>query len=191
MALLTKEAEERIITLLINEGLADPNVVFTIKANAEQKGIPVLAELTKQKIISDDMVSHATAAIIGVPYVELKNITIDQDTLAKIPGEASTRVMAVSLGEKDGILNVAMLDATNVQTTDYLSNLVNRPIRVWMSSERGIREVLEQFHGDFTGVKDAVKETDEETDLEEIHFYSYDPSAHSLIPLSELGYETP
>ena len=164
MALLTKEAEERIITLLINEGLADPNVVFTIKANAEQKGIPVLAELTKQKIISDDMVSHATAAIIGVPYVELKNITIDQDTLAKIPGEASTRVMAVSLGEKDGILNVAMLDATNVQTTDYLSNLVNRPIRVWMSSERGIREVLEQFHGDFTGVKDAVKETDEETE---------------------------
>ena len=35
------------------------------------------------------------------------------------------------------------------------------------------------------------EETDEETDLEEIYFYSYDPSAHSLIPLSELGYETP
>ena len=82
MALLTKEAEERIISLLLNEGLADSNVVFTIKADAERAGKPVLAELTKRKIISDDMVAHATAAIIGVPYVELKNITIDQDILA-------------------------------------------------------------------------------------------------------------
>ena len=108
------------------------------------------------------MVAHATAAIIGVPYVELKNITIDQDILSKIPAEASTRVFAVPLGEKDGILNVAMVDVTNVQAIDYLSNLVNQPIRAWMSSERGIREMLEQYHGDFSGVKDAVRETDEE-----------------------------
>ena len=164
MALLTKEAEERIISLLLNEGLADSNLVFTIKAESERAGKPVLAELTAKKIISDDMVAHATAAIIGVPYVELKNITIAQDILAKIPSEASSRVMAIPLGEKDGILNVAMLDVTNVQTTDYLSNLVNRPIRAWMASERGIREMLEQYHGDFSGVKEAVRETDAEAE---------------------------
>ena len=162
MALLTKEAEEKIIKLLLNEGLADSNLVYSIKEEAEKNDRPVLAELTKRKIISDDMVAHATAVIIGVPYVELKNITIDQDTLAKIPGDASARVMAIPLGEKDGMLNVAMLDVTNVQTTDYLSNLVNQPIRVWMASERGIREMLEQYHGDFSGVKEAVRETDEE-----------------------------
>ena len=108
------------------------------------------------------MVAHATALIIGVPYVELKNITFDQDTLAKIPQEASERVMAVPLGEKDGMLNIAMVDVTNVQATDYLSNLVNKPIRVWMASERGIREALEQYHGDFTGVKEAVEVVGEE-----------------------------
>lgn len=164
MALLTKEAEERIITLLLNEGLADSNLVFTIKEEAEMNNRPVLAELISHKIISDDMVAHATAVIIGVPYVELKNITIDQEILSKIPQEASSRVMAVPLGEKDGMLNVAMLDVTNVQTTDYLSNLINQPLRVWMASERGIREMLEQYHGDFSGVKEAVRETNEETE---------------------------
>lgn len=162
MALLTKEAEERIIGLLLGEGLADSNLVYSIKQDAEMNNKPVLAELINRKIISDDMVAHATAVIIGVPYVELKNITIDQDILAKIPGDASARVMAIPLGEKDGLLNVAMVDVTNVQATDYLSNLVNKPIRVWMSSERGIREMLEQYHGDFSGVKEAVRETDEE-----------------------------
>lgn len=162
MALLTKEAEEKITDLLLAEGLADANLVSSIRQDAEMNGRPILADLIAHKIISDDMVAHATAAIIGVPYVELKNITIDQDILSKIPAEASERVLAVPLGEKDGMLNVAMVDVTNVQATDYLSNLVNQPIRVWMSSERGIREMQEQYHGDFSGVKDAVRETDEE-----------------------------
>ena len=160
MALLTKEAEQRIIELLLNEGLADRNLVGAIKQQVGAEGKSVLTELINRKIISDDMVARATAAILGVPYVELKNITIDQDTLSKIPGEASSRVLAVALGEKDGMLNVAMVDVTNVQATDYLSSLINRPIRVWMSSERGVREALEQYHGDFSEVKDAVRETD-------------------------------
>lgn len=162
MALLTKEAEERIIALLVGEGLADGNLVYQIKQEADSAGKSALTELIDRKIISDDMVARATAAIIGVPYVELKNITMDQDILAKIPGDASERVLAVPLGEKDGMLNVAMVDVTNVQVADYISNLINQPIRVWMSSERGIREMLEQYHGDFSGVKEAVRETDAE-----------------------------
>ena len=167
MALLTKEAEEKILALLLNEGLADPQLVTTIKEEAQSNNKSVLTELVQRRIINDDMVAHATALIIGVPYVELKNITIDQDILTKIPYEASMRVLAVPLGEKDGLLNVAMVDVTNVQTTDYISNLINRPIRVWMSSERGIREVLEQYHGDFSSVKEAVKESDSEYASEE------------------------
>ena len=161
MASLTKEAEAKIIELLVYEGLADANLVNSIKQEAEMNGSPILTELLNKKIISEDMVAHATALIIGVPYVELKNITIDQDILMKIPAEASSRVLAVPLGEKDGMLNIAMVDVTNVQATDYLSNLINQPIRVWMSSEHGIREILEQYHGDFSGVKEAVRETDE------------------------------
>ena len=162
MASLTKEAEDRIIDLLLAEGLADPTLVTTIKEQAETEGKSPLSELISRGITNNDMVARATAAIINVPYVELKNITIDQDILQLIPGDASKRVLAVPLGEKDDLLNVALADVTNVQVTDYISNLINRPIRVWMSSERGIREILDQYHGDFSGVKEAVKETGEE-----------------------------
>lgn len=162
MAVLTKEAEARIIALLLSEGLADVKQVEATKQTAEAEGKSVLAELLAKKIITDNMVARATAQIIGVPYVELHNILIDQDILTKIPREAQQRVLAIPLGEKDGILNVAMADVTNVQSTDYLSNLVNRPIRVWMSSERGIREMIEKNHGDFSGVSEAVKTSNAE-----------------------------
>ncbi len=161
MALLTKEAEERIVNLLVTEGLCDSRLVFSLKneITGEQR---ILDELLKKNIINQDMISRATASIIGVPYVELKNINIDQDILSKIPRDAAVRVLAVPLGEKDGLLNVAMADVTNVQATDYISNLINQPIRVWMSSESGIKEILDKYRGDFSGVKEAVKETGEE-----------------------------
>lgn len=159
MALMTREVEDRIVELLVSEGLADSNVVFGLQQESLAENKSVLEELVKRKIITHDMVSRATAAIIGVPYVELKNITLDQDVLSLIPTEASMRVMAVPLGIKDGMLNVAVEDVTNVQATDYLSSMVNMPIRVWMASERGIRETLEQSHGDFSSVNEAVKET--------------------------------
>ncbi|MBQ6593853.1 type II/IV secretion system protein [Candidatus Saccharibacteria bacterium] len=162
MATLTKAAEERIVGLLLAEGLADSNLVLNIKNETDASGGSVLAELKKRGAVNDEMVSHATAIIIGVPYVELKNITIEQDILTKIPYDAQRRTMAVPLGEKDGVLNVAMVDVTNVQNTDYLSNLLGRPIRVWMSSERGVREMLEKNHGDFSGVTEAVRESSAE-----------------------------
>ena len=164
MALLTKDAERRITELLLNEGLADRNLVNTIWQQVDAEDKPLLSELINRKIINEEMVARATAAIIGVPYVELKNIAIDQDILAKIPGDASARVHAVALGEKDGMLNVAMVDVTNVQATDYLSNLINQPIRVWMAPEQGIQEILNQYHGDISSVKDVVKDSGEAAD---------------------------
>ncbi len=162
MALLTKDVEEKIVNLLIGEGLADGNLILGLKQQLELENRPLLDELIARKIVNNDMVARATAAVIGVPYVELKNITLDQKTLSLVPVDAAMRVMAVPLGEKDGMLNVAMADVTNLQATDYLSSLVNMPIRVWMSSEHGIREMLEQYHSDFSSVNEAVKETKNE-----------------------------
>ncbi len=168
MALLTKEAEERIVNLLVTEGLADSRLVFSLKneITGEKR---ILDELLKRNIINQDMIARATAKIIGVPYVGLNNITIDQDILVKIPREAAERVLAIPLGEKDGLLNVAMADVTNVQATDYISNLINQPIRVWMSSESGIREMLEKYRGDFSGVQQAVKATNEEVAEQQVN----------------------
>lgn len=160
MAVLTKEAETRILDLLLAEGLVDPTLANNARNSTD--GGPILDKLIEEHAITGDMVSHATALIIGVPYVELKNIMIDQDILVKIPYETQARFMVIPLGEKDGMLNIAMADVTNVQATDYISNLINQPVRVWMSSERGINEMLEKNHGDFSGVKEAVKDTNEE-----------------------------
>ena len=102
MSELSVEAEGRIIDLLIEEGLVDYAVVDNIKQRVALEGGSVIEEMLKNKLISNGMVSHAMAVIAGVPYVELKNIDIDQDILGKVPRDAALRVTAVPIGEKMG-----------------------------------------------------------------------------------------
>lgn len=162
MALLTKDGLDKVIQLLINEGLVDVDAVAAVQQEVAQTRQPLVATLTAKGIISGEMISHATAVIMGVPYVDLKNVEMDQNVLALLNFEVAERNMVVPLGESNGQMVVAMLDVGNVQAVDYLSTLTSKPVRAVMASSEGIQAVLKQYKGDFTGVKQAVKATDQE-----------------------------
>lgn len=162
MALLTKETQEKVIQLLVNEGLADAAQVKAAKEEAEKQQKPIIAYLTSKGLINNEMVAHATAVAIGVQYVDLKNVIMDREMLLNLPQDVASRTMVVPVGEMNGQLVIAMIDVTNVQATDYLATLTGRPIKAVMSSEEGIRNALSQYVGDFSSVKQAVKSTNAE-----------------------------
>jgi len=162
VALLTKDGLERVIQLLVNEGLVDVNELSRVQAEVAQTKQPLMAILSSRGILTDEMIAHATAVIMGVPYVNLNGVEMDQDVLALLPFEVAQRSMVVPLGESNGQLVVAMLDVGNIQSVDYLSTMTGRPVRAVMASNGGIQAVLKQYRGDFTGVKQAVKVTNQE-----------------------------
>ena len=162
MALLTKETQDKVVKLLVDEGLANADLVKNAVNEATKAKQPLIAYLTSKGIITNEMVSHATAVVIGVPYVDLKNVQMDREVLLNLPQDVATRSMVVPVGELNGQLVVAMIDVTNVQATDYLATLTGRPIKAVMSSEEGIKRVLSQYVGDFSSVKQAVKTSNEE-----------------------------
>lgn len=156
MALLTRDTQDKVINLLVSEGLANPTLVQEVVDEVAKTRQPLIAALVSKGVITNRMVSHATANVLGVQYIELENVIIDQNTLLNIPQEISERTMAVALGESNGYLVVAMVDVTNVQSTDYLSSLTGKPVKAVMSSEEGIRNVLSQYRADFSNVDKAV-----------------------------------
>lgn len=168
MALLTRDTQDRVINLLVSEGLANPTMVQEVVDEVSRTKQPLIAALVSKGVITNRMVSHATANVLGVPYVELENITIDQDTLLNLPQEISERTMAVAIGEANGYLVVAMVDVTNVQSTDYLSTLTGKPVRAVMSSEEGIRYILSQYRADFSNVDKAVAASNREVQQQQV-----------------------
>jgi type IV pilus assembly protein PilB len=157
MALLTSEIQEKLIDLLIEEGLVSDVVIKQAQAESGVSKEPLFAILTDKQIIDDELLTHAIAHVSGVPYVNLTKTNIDQSILSLLPEDTAERFMAVPLAEVQNRLAVAMIDGNNVQAVDYLANMIQRPLKVFMASEAGVRHILEQYKTDLSSVGEAAQ----------------------------------
>lgn len=156
MALLTDDIQEKLTSLLIDEGLVAESLLREAEKTAKEQSKPLLVVLAEKGIVDDELLTHAIAQVSGVPYVNLSNSIIDQNVLALLPEDIAERFMAVPLAEVQNRLAVAMIDANNVQAVDYLANRIQRPIKVFMASEVGVRHVLDQYRTDLSSVDEAA-----------------------------------
>lgn len=167
MALLTEDIQEKLIDLLVNEGLVSEDVIASNKEESIRTTKPLFSILTDKDIVDDELLTHAIAQVSGVPYVNLANTMIDQAILGLLPEDIAERFMAVPLAEVQNRLAVAMLDGNNVQAVDYLANRIQRPLKVFMASEAGIRHVLDQYKTDLSSVDQAAQVSQAEQNAEE------------------------
>lgn len=123
---------------------------------------PLFSLLADEGILDNELLVHAVAQVSGVPYVNLENSMISQDILSLLPSDIAERFMAVPLAEVQNRLAVAMIDANNVQAVDYLSNRIQRPLKVFMASEESVRHVLDQYKTDLSTVNMAAQASQEE-----------------------------
>ena len=160
--LLTKELQDKVASLLVEDGLVDANLVKRTYAEVKKTGQPILAVLKSKHIATDDCIQHATAVVTNVPYVDLRRCRFNKEALLKIPQEVAQRSKVIPLKEEDGQLFIAMLDTTNVQRTDYISTLTKMPLRQMMTSEAGIENALMQYVADLKDVNKAAKASEAE-----------------------------
>ena len=157
MALMTSDMQEKLTTLLVDEGLITRQRLDDATKLARESGRPLLTVLTDESAIDNELLTRAIAHVSGVPYVNLTNTIVDQDILTLLPSDIAERFMAVPLAEVQNRLAVAMIDANNVQAVDYLANRVQRPLKVFMASEARVRHVLEQYRTDLSSVNVAAQ----------------------------------
>lgn len=162
MAILTTDMQEKLIHLLSDEGLVSKAVLDLALKESQTTKQPIFALLSEKHIIDDEMLTHAIAQVSGVPYVNLTSTLVSQDVLALLPEDVAERFMAVPLAEVQNRLAVAMVDASNVQAVDYLSSRIEKPLKVFMASEAGVRHVLDQYRTDLSTVGEAAEASKQE-----------------------------
>src|SRR5512146_1722573 len=160
MSLLSAAAEQKVEEVLVSSGMLAKGKLEEGRKAADAKQEPLFSYLVKNKYITDEQLTKAHATVTQVPYVNLTNAKIDPKVLKLLPQDIAERYMAVPLGEMQHRLVVAMLDAGNVQAADYLSNRIGRPLKVYVASEQGIRQVLKQYEARLdTQIRDVLQTT--------------------------------
>jgi type IV pilus assembly protein PilB len=145
MSVLSIDSQQRLENVLVKGNILSADKLNEAKIAARKANQPLVTYLVKNKYISDEQLTKANATITKVPYVNLTAAKIDHQVLSLLPRDIAERYMAVPLGEMQHRLVVAMLDADNVQAVDFLSNRIGRPLKVYVASESGIRQVLRQY----------------------------------------------
>lgn len=163
---MTDGIQQKLITLLQEEGLVSADAIKAATDAAAKDRKPLLAMLTSDGTIDNELLTHGIAQVSGVPYVNLTNTIVDQSILSLLPSDIAERFMAVPLAEVQNRLAVAMIDANNVQAVDYLANRIQRPLKVFMASEAGVRHVLDQYKTDLSSVDVAAKASQEDVQSE-------------------------
>lgn len=167
MALLTTDSQDKLIKLLIDEGLVAREAIDQARDEAATTAKPLFSLLIEKHIVNQELLTHASAQISGVPYVNLTNSLIDEQVLNLLPQDIAERFMAVPLAEVQNRLAVAMIDANNVQAVDYLAGKIQRPLKVFMASEASVRHVLDQYKTDLSSVDAAAMQSTEEASEKE------------------------
>lgn len=158
--LLSKELQNKVADLLVEDGLVDVGLVKKTYAEIAKSGQPILAALKAKGIATDDCVQHATAVALQIPYFDLRNVRFAREILLMIPQDVATRSEVVPLGERNGELVVAMLDTSNVQRLDYISTLTKMAIRPVMTSSAGIKNALSQYVADLKDVDKVAQQAE-------------------------------
>ena len=166
MTLPTNNIQDRLAKLLIEEGLVQESKIELAMKEAGSNNQSLMSYMIEHKILDNEILVHATSHVSGIPYVNLENTTIPQETLDLITVDIAERNMAVPIAEVQGRIAVAMLDATNIQAVDYLSSLIQRPLKVFMASQDSIKHVLEQYKTDLSGVDALAENVDAQTQAE-------------------------
>lgn len=145
MSVLSAGGEQQLEDTLVSGGMITADKLAEARKAAKERKQPLFGYLVNNNYITDEQLTKASAMVTKLPYVNLANAKIDPDVLQLLPQDIAERYMAVPLGEMQHRLVVAMLDAGNVQAVDYLSNRIGRPLKVYVASEAGIRQVLRQY----------------------------------------------
>ena len=166
MTLLTNDIQDRLAKILVEEGLIQESKIELAIKEAGLNNQSLMSYMIEHKLLDNEILIHATAHVSGIPYVNLENTTIPQETLDLISVDIAERNMAVPIAEVQGRIAVAMLDATNIQAVDYLSSLIQRPLKVFMASQKSIRHILDQYKTDLSGVDALAENVDAQTQAE-------------------------
>lgn len=127
------------------------------KIESVRSGIDLDDTLLNMKLLTKEDVVKAKAITMGVPYVDLSSVKVDQNILKNITKELAKKYMAVPFGFSGNMLNVAMTNPNNVQIIEFIERKSSFRANPYMASEEGILKVIDQYQDLTAEVSEALK----------------------------------
>lgn len=148
------------LDLLVQEGkIGVEKREEILKAGAESKRAP--EELLKEMgILSGEDIARYKGKIIGVEYIDLREIEIPVETIALIPRSVAEVHRAIAFASQDNVLKVGFVDPSNfvhTEAIEFLESSEGLQIRIYIISEDSFASALRRYEELGTEVEKALE----------------------------------
>ncbi|MDD2731941.1 MAG: GspE/PulE family protein [Candidatus Pacebacteria bacterium] len=101
--------------------------------------------LVKEGLIKQEELIKLEAYILGIPFVNLKRITIPPEVLRIIPELVAKKNNIIAFRKYENNLEVAMLDPEDLRTIEFIKKKSNLKILPRLTNEESIKSALRQY----------------------------------------------
>ncbi len=161
---------EDLLKDLVAKNLISEADIKDILKKANDRGVEI-TEVLREYGVPPEAILESRAAKYNVPIKILdKNERIPYNILEYIPEESARNYKFVPLGIEDGVLQIGMVDPSDLEALDALNFImrkVSMPHKIFLISEIDLNKVLEMYHSLSGEVDEALTELETELGEEE------------------------
>lgn len=137
--------DRQLKAFLLDGGLLTKAKLDVAEKKAKEASKNLKEVLLEEKLIKKDELLKLEAYILGIPFVNLEEETIDPKALRIIPEPIARKNNIVAFKKQGDVLQVAMLDPEDLGTIDFVKKKSGLKISARLTNEESIKAVLKQY----------------------------------------------
>ena len=154
--------------LLIESGLLTVDKLKDALEVQKREGKRLGEVLIQMRIISEEEMAFALAMQLKIPFIDLRDHTIENDVIDSIPKEVCQKFVCIPIAVKNNILDVTMADPLNLNMMKDLQFITGYSIQPAISTRSQIIDKLQkQYHPEKT-ITDVADEFVEDHSVMEL-----------------------
>jgi type IV pilus assembly protein PilB len=150
-------ARPTLTEVLVRHGLAREPIEQTLR-RLGGASMALGQTLVSEGVLSEEHLAKALAEQYGLPYEPLTDFRVDQQFYESISVKLMQRHPFVPMGERAGVLTIAIADPQNVLGLDELELLIGKPLERVVSSRSAILSALERSEGSSQALRELEAE---------------------------------
>lgn len=138
--------------LLLSTGLLRQEEIKRAVEEMKKLKRPLEKVLIDMRLLSHSTLYEAIGKKIGYNYLNLSNLKPDKKLIKIMPEELARQTRAVPVMIESNVLHIAMLDPTDLHSTDQIQAYTGYPLEVYISSPQEIDEAINIIYAQQEGV---------------------------------------
>jgi type IV pilus assembly protein PilB len=137
--------DEQLKRFILDAGLITKANIASAEKTAKEEGRTLSETLISHGHMTEDDMRRIESYVLGIPFVSLKNMKIDFETLTLIPEPVARTHNIIAYKKNDQSLEVAMLDTADLPAIDFIKKKVGLRIQPRLTDTESMREALRQY----------------------------------------------